>query len=564
MPIHPYLLLPTIGNEMSDEWNRLGIAAHQQNNPGQAQAYYQRALSLNPRHAAACQNLAVLYACNPVTTNEASLAFERASMCDGKFAIIPANRAILSIDQERVDDAEEQARKAVEIDPKDCNALKILAMILTSAGKPEEAIETYNRALDIDPKDSISATNACFVQTLTKATPTDLRKQRDRWYQAHKFEGQVAPHVNDRNASRPLRVGYVGGDFKCHSAAFIFSRVLLNHTPDVEMYLYSSLPVDPAADVRTKAFQEKCGPRWRDISTKTDEEADRMIREDKIDILVDLAAHTHGGRLGIFCRKPAPIQVTAWGFAHGTGVPQIDYFFADENSVGPEERQHYAEKVWDLPCQVSFMEPTEYNIPATSKPPYQRNDYITFGSFARFEKFSDECLSSFAEILRRVPDSKLMFKDNSMKRPDSLRRIQRLMPDIAQERLLFGLTTSHNEHILAYQQLDLFLNPWPHSGGCVALEVLYSGVPVCALFGTQPGGRTAASILRVMGHADWVAGSPQEYIEKAVYMAENQSTLLAPARKVLRSELLESPVVKDYHLAVEAAYRQMWQEYCAK
>lgn len=564
MPIHPYLLLPTPGTELADEWNRLGIAAHQQNNGPQAQAYYQRALSLDPRHAAACQNLAILFATNPATTNEASLAFERASMCDGKFSVIPANRAILSIDQERVDDAEVQGRKAIEIDPKDANALKILAMILTSAGKPDESIELYNRALDIDPKDSVSATNACFVQTLTRATPADLRRQRDRWYQAHKYEGVIAPHGNDKRTDRPLRVGYVGGDFKSHSAAFIFARVLLHHTEAVEMYLYSSLPVDAVNDMRTKAFKERAGDRWRDIAMLTDEQADALIRQDKIDILVDLAAHTQGGRLGIFCRKPAPVQVTAWGFAHGCGLgDKIDWFMADPIAVPPEDRAHFAEKIWDLPCIITFEEPTVYGLSGVSKPPVARNGHFSYGVFTRYEKLSDDALACYGKILARVPESKIIFKDSSCRRPDSMRRIYKSMPGISQDRILLMLSSDHAQHMRDYQLCDLFLNPFPHTSGTVSLEALYMGVPMLTRYGSQAGGRTAASVLSAIGRKEWIAYSDEEYIEKAVELADRTAELAA-ARKTIREDLVKSPVVAGYAESVESSYKHFWKEWCER
>jgi predicted O-linked N-acetylglucosamine transferase (SPINDLY family) len=484
--------------------------------------------------------------------NEALLTIERASIMDGVHGVIQMNWALMALQEEQIDVALKAARRGVEIAPNPQTRLA-LAMTLATAGMPEKAIPLYEEILKAEPKHPIAGPNSCFVQTLTAATPADLRQQRDKWYQENRYTGAKAPHTNDKT-DRPLRVGYVSGDFKCHSAAMIFGAVVLNHSKDFEVFLYSSLAVDPKADVRTKKFQDL--GNWRDISTLDDEKSEALIRADKIDILVDLSGHTNGGRLALFTRKPAPVQVTAWGFAHGTGCPEIDYFFADPVAVPEEERQHYAEKIFDLQCVVTYDKP-EYDLKGTSALPYHSNGCITFGSYARYEKLSDACLETFAEILRRVPSSRLQFKDGGFRRPYSIKRVLAAMPDISPERLLFSVATSHPEHMQAYQQADIMLDPFPHTGGVVGMEQIYMGVPVVTLYGTQASGRTTSAVLTAMGRKEWIAKSREQYIDIAANLAADIPAL-TKARKTLREELLASPVVKDYPKAVEAAYRQMW------
>ncbi len=575
----PYMIVPALGSDQADEWVRLGVNAQVANRLGEAQGHYQQALRLDPRHALATQNLAIVFAQSNML-NEAMLTIERAALFDGVHGVIQMNRAMMALEADRIDEALEAARKGAELAPEDVNVMTALAMTLTSAGESAEAVRVYNRVLDRQPAHPAAGANACFVQTLTTASPAELLLQRKRWHSANAFKGERQPHDNDRNPGRPLRVGYVGGDFKRHSASFIFGRVLLHHTPAVEMFLYSSLPVDPAADPMTKRYQDAAhlgqnpapgavgtewigGSRWRDISQMSDEDADRLIRRDRIDVLVDLAAHTNGGRLALFTRRPAPVQVTAWGFAHGTGCPEVDFFLADKVTVPEEERQFYAEKVVDLPCTVTMEPPEEYQLRGTSQPPLRRNGFVTFGSYARYEKMSEGCLRCFADILRQVPDSRMQFKDHAYRRPHAIRRIMRLMEAITPDRLLFSLATSHPDHMLAYQQADLCLDPFPHGGGVVGLECLYMGVPLLTLWGTQPSGRSAASVLTAMGRPEWVARSPEEYVAKAVEWT-GRTKELTDARLTLRGELLESPVCKGYVEAVEAAYRGMWKEWCSK
>ena len=570
--MQPYTVVPSTGSDQEDEWIRLGVEAQVANKLPDAQKFYQQAIRLNPRNAIATQNLAIVYA-QASQLNEAILAIERATIFDPVHGVMLVNKAFMCLEADRIDEAIESARQAVALYPMNGHVMNpteqegyiksrlSLAMTLATAGRPDESYAIYQDMLAVEPQHAVAQPNACFVQTLMRSTAKDLARARAYWYQNNRYTGEKRPHGNTRSLTRPLRVGYVGGDFKTHSASMIFGRVLLHHSPDVVPYCYSSLAIDPVADLRSKRFKDVMGDRLKDITALNDEQAEALIRQDQIDILVDLAGHTNGGRLNLFTRKVAPIQLSAWGFAHGTGCPDIDYFFADPVAVPPEDREHYAEQIYDLPCIVTYDAPHEYNLKGTSIPPYHTNEYVTFGCYARYEKLSQSCLDCFAEILRRVPDAKLQFKDHAFRRPYSIRRVYAAMKDIAPERLLFSISSSHADHLLAYQQCDLALDPFPHGGGVVALEQLYMGVPLLTHYGTQPSGRTAASVLTTMKRTDWIATSPEDYIEKAVALVQNP-VALGKQRKLLRQEFLDSPVVTSYVEAVEAAYRVMWKRYC--
>lgn len=556
-----YMLIPQQGTEPADEWIRLGVEAQMAGKFPDAERHYRQALRADPRNAIATHNFAILYA-QQGNLNEALLTIERAILFDDKHASLKMTYALMCLDADRIDDALAAGRKAVETAPNKDTRLA-LALVVATAGLPKEAIPLYNAILDEDSKHMQAGPNSCFVQTLVNSTPKDLLAQRKRWYEANAFKGERAPHKVDPTWPRPLRVGYVSGDFKTHSAAMIFRNVVCHHDNAVVLpYFYCSLPVDPAADHFTKIMKEAAGDRWRDISTKPDEEADALIRADKIDILVDLAGHTNGGRLSLFTRKPAPVQACAWGFAHGTGCPEIDWFFADQVSVPESERPDFAERIYDLPCLVTYEE-LPYALPdGDERIPYRQNGFITFGSSARYEKLSAECLAVFANILRAVPDAVLRLKDSAYRRPYSIKRVMEAMPDVDPARLHFLIGTDHREHMLAYRQADIGLDPFPHGGGVVGLEQLYMGVPIVTLYGTQPSGRNTASILTAMGRPGWIAKDTDEYVRIAVELAEDVKAL-RQARKTLRGELMNSPVVKGYREAVEAAYVDIWQQYMA-
>ena len=572
----PYVIIPSQGSEPSDEWIRLGVQAQTEGKLDQAEANYRHALRLDPGNVIATQNLAVALV-SKGNLNEALLTAERAALMDGDMTLVHANRALICLEADRIDEALESANRAIQIaerSPKvefpdgSVQSFFVKALIASTAGKPQEALDAYEEILQREPLHPAAGPNNCFIQTLVRSDPSMLLANRKRYAAAHRPQVPSSRHYgNDRNPDRVLRIGYVGGDFKTHSAAMIFGNVLLNHDPkQVEHYLYSSLPVNALQDHMTKKFFDAVEgtKRWRDLVPLNDDQAADLIRQDRIDILVDLAAHTSGGRLGLFFRRPSPVQVTAWGFAHGTGLEEIDYFLADPIAVPEAERQHYTEKIIDLPCIVSYS-PPPYQVKGSSIAPFAGRDHFTFGSYARYEKLSDECLRCFAEILRRVPDAKLQFKDHAFLRPYSIRRVLSFMEGVDPKRLLFSISTNHVDHMLAYQQCDLCLDPWPHGGGVVSLEQLWMGTPVLTLRGNQPSGRTAASVLTVLGRTEWIAETPEEFVEKAVVMASGGSetkTMIA-SRKTLRDELVKSPVVAGYSQAAEQAYRKMWKEYCS-
>lgn len=571
----PYVLLPPVDpTAVFSEWLAVAIESHQLGRYPDAERQLRHALRLEPHSVRAYNNLACAYAAGG-NHKEALLAVERAAMLsfdevcpnvfhqeedDGKKAerevhgIALCNWALIALDLEQIELAVEKAELAVKVFP--CPQTRMtLALCCPVAGTPERAIPLYNAVLDDDPKHYVAGMNACFVQTLTSATAADLTRQRRRFHEGQRQVGSGLRHHKLSLNGKPLRVGYVSGDYRRHSANSIFGGVVLRHSPRVEAYLYNTQPVDVLADVVSKKYKDYAGDRWRDLVNVGDEQAEEIVRRDKIDILMDLSGHTGGGRLGLFTRKPAPIQVTAWGFAHGSGCPEIDYFFADPVAVPVEERQHYVEKVIDLPCIVTF-EPPEYQLPGVSDPPAAKNGHVTFGCFSRYEKLSTAYLATCQEILLAVPKSRIVFKDNAFRQPYAVKRVQQVMDAIDPRRLSFYVGSGQGDHLQSYQFSDLILDPFPHSGGTCCLEQLWMGVPLVTLYGTQAAGRTASSVLTAINRTTWIAKSRDEYIEIAAkHFWKEQSP-----RRILRQELLDSPVMKGYVAAVEDVYCNLVKE----
>jgi len=302
--------------------------------------------------------------------------------------------------------------------------------------------------------------------------------------------------------------------------------------------------------------------QWVDAAEMSDEQLAARIIADRIDILVDLSGHTAGNRLGVFARKPAPIQVSAWGHPSGTGMPLIDYVLNDPVSIPEYARPLHAEKIADLPCVIT-MTPIELPV---SPLPMQQKGYVTFGVFNRLDKISDAAIVLWSRIFAALPEARLVVKhvmiDDAEIRAALLKRF--VACGIAAERMICLGRTARNDHLLAFADVDISLDPFPQNGGVSTWESLYMGVPVVAKLGNTSSGRVGGAILASVGLTDFVASSDDEYAAIAQRWAAKPSDL-AILRQDMRRRIANSDAGDPvrYCRKVEALYRGFWQDYCA-
>jgi predicted O-linked N-acetylglucosamine transferase (SPINDLY family) len=458
-------------------------------------------------------------------------------------------------------DAYEQALDGT---PDNADLWKNYGRALEHHGRLAEAVEAYGRCLAIDPSRADIACARIFVLDALPITLETANAARRAWndHHARPLAHLIRPHTNVQDPVRRLRIGYVSGDFRRHSAASIALAVLEHHDPaTVEVVCYSNSPQDDDYTARFKAVAS----RWRQVEALSDEELAAQVRADGIDILVDLSGYSQGNRLPTFARKPAPIQVTAWGYATSTGLDTMDVFFADPVVVPAEAEPLYAEKIVHLPNVVCYTPPGM--PPAISPLPARARGYVTFGSYNRALKITTAVLETWARVLQAVPDSRLILKPRL---PDSEATRERILGPlvrngIAPERVeILGLT-SGEEHLVTFGQLDIQLDTFPHTGGVTTLDGLLMGVPVVTLLGERIPERLSASFLTTLGLEDLVAHSIDEYVDTAIRLAGDLDRL-ARERSTLRERLLASPIgdAGQYTRAVEAAYRGLWREWCAE
>ena len=299
---------------------------------------------------------------------------------------------------------------------------------------------------------------------------------------------------------------------------------------------------------------------------QSDEHLAERIRADGIDILVDLAGHTGENRLGVFARKPAPVQVTWMGYPNTTGLDAIDYRLVDSvtDPIGQAD-------VWASETLVRLAGGFLcYAGPATALqptlPPSLATGTLTFGSFNNPAKLSDKTLDAWATLLKRMPQSRLMLKGISFADASTRGLFLSRLDDreIAAERVeLVAWQPSEAVHLAQYGHVDIALDPFPYNGTTTTCEALWMGVPVVTLRGDRHGGRVGASLLSQIDLTDLIANSVEEYVEIALALASNPGRL-EELRRSLRPRMAASPLCDGPAFArkMEAAFRTMWQHWC--
>jgi predicted O-linked N-acetylglucosamine transferase (SPINDLY family) len=298
---------------------------------------------------------------------------------------------------------------------------------------------------------------------------------------------------------------------------------------------------------------------WHDVCADNDQRLTQRIREVPIDILVDLAMHLGDNRLLVFARKPAPVQVTWLAYPGGTGLEAIDYRLTDSCIDPPDgDDSIYAEKSIRLPGCWCCYDPLSEAPPR----PAAQDGPITFGSLNNPCKINPRTLRLWAQTVQAVPDSRLLLLSVSETQRSQIRRTFNEI-GVGFDRVDFVTTCSRQEYLRIYDRIDIALDPLPYNGITTTCDALWMGVPVVTLMGRSAAGRAAASILHAAELPELISHSPERFIQTAAGLACDIPRLMS-LRSQLRDRLCRSPLMDGlkFARAVEAAYRQMWRNWC--
>jgi len=462
----------------------------------------------------------------------------------------------------RLDEAMEHWQRALEIDPHQVALLNNLGNGHKELGRLDDALACYRRALEIQPDSPGIHSNLLFALNYDpRITADELFAEHRRF--AERFERPLRPlwqpHDNPRKPARRLKIGYMSGDFRNHAVARFIDPVLAHHDRDrFEITCYSNHGSSDAWTERLKRH----GHRWAPVAALTDEKVAETVRGDGVDILVDLSGHTGFNRLLTFARKPAPVQVTWIGYPNTTGLSAMDYRLTDAHFDPPGLfDRYYSERLVRLPVSSCFCPPEP--CPDVGTLPASANGYVTFASFSRLYKVSEEMLALWADILAACPGSRLLVLD--VKSRDGKERIRAALArrGISGDRIILHGTKPYSEYLELHNRADIGLDTFPFGGGTTTNLGLWMGVPFVSRRGTTTASRIGARLLPHVGLGDLAVGTPEEYVQVAVALARDTKRL-NELRTNLRRRMMQSPLIdaKALTATVEDAYRQMWAEWC--
>ncbi len=543
-------------------WKALSVALTIQKRDNEARLPMQRAAELLPNDADALRNLGLLLD-RDGARDEAEIWLRKGLDIDPNHVESLIRLGYILYAREDYDGSEPFFRRALELEPKSFRAHALIAECLRMQGRHAETEHHHRESLTI--MDTLQVRSARLFHLSEAGT---LSSQA--LFAEHVAFGRRAREIcgpartefaNERTPGKRLRVGIVSGDLRAHAVAHYLEPLIveLKRRDTLDTYAYSNHPTKDAVTARLRdAFTH-----WRDLYDLNNDAAEARVLEDKIDILIDLSSHTNHNRLELFARRVAPVQVSWLGYPNTTGVDTVDYFMTDVKMAPPGTFDDlFVEKIVRLNGIVAFQ-PSKTSPPINPLPALE-NGYITFASFNRSHKLGRPVIAAWAEILRRLPTSRMVIGAMS---GEHIR--QRLIQWFEEEGVDIGRLTFLNrsplpDYLKQHHQVDLCLDAFPYTGSTTSLHALWMGVPTVTFNGSTLASRAGASIVAHVDLDDFVGDSVEDFIARSVEIAEDIPRLSA-IRQALRDRFNVSPWGRADLVAgnIDRACQLMWERYCS-
>ncbi|MBS0556598.1 MAG: tetratricopeptide repeat protein [Proteobacteria bacterium] len=457
----------------------------------------------------------------------------------------------------RARDALTHVRGALVMNPHDVVLLRTQGEILASVGEYADACAAYRHVLETAPQDWNAWSNLLWaLNFLPCMDAQQILAEHRRYGEAIDRSLQTAQDAPARRERRRLKIGYVSADFRRHSVSCFIEPLLRHHDREVfEVHCFYNFAGGDEVTQRLFDLTE----HWHDIAGMDDVEVAQRIRNNGIDILVDLAGHTAHNRLGVFARKPAPMQITWLGYLCTTGLRTMDYRLCDSHTdpVGVAEAWQVETPLRVQGSQWCYQPQVE--LPPPSPLPRLSNGYWTFGSFNQESKLNEPVLRAWAALLQAVPASRLRVLGVTC---DLVReRICSIFGEcgVAQARIDIDGRLPIDAYLAAYRDVDVALDTFPYNGATTTCDALLMGVPVATVAGDRAIARGGVSLLSTAGLADWIAPTP-DALAVMVQAHLDDAQRLAALRAELPRRMRESPLMNGAAFAknVEAVFEQAW------
>jgi len=526
-----------------------------------------RALQFAPRNATVYSNLGNALK-GQGDLDKAIEMFQRALQWDPRQPEIHNNLGVTFNENRRPDKAAAAFQQALKLKPNYPEAHNNLGNVYKDQARWEEVIPSYRRALQCKPEYREARSNLIYTLLFhPNQDATILAEEQRRWNQqfAEPVRHLVRPLANDLTSERRLRIGYLSSEFRDHVTARHLVPLFEHHDrQNFEILCYAGVT---KPDQRTDEFRRRAD-QWRNTLGLGDEAVAEMIRQDGVDILVDLTQHLAGNRLPVFAHRPAPVQVSFAGYPESAGVEAIPYRISDrylESEIGgdlpsPISDLRTAEQVFLIDSFWCF-DPCGTEVEVNPLPALEKGR-VTFGCLNNFCKINEPVLRLWARVLGQVEKARLiLLSPVGSHREQALEVFSR--EGIDARRAEFVVQRPRQTYLESYHRVDIALDPFPYNGHTTSLEALWMGVPVISMAGDGPVSRAGWSQLSNLGLPELVAFSEDDYVRIASRWAGDLPRL-AQLRRTLRSRMEASVLMDARHFArsVEMVYRTLWQRWC--
>ena len=437
-----------------------------------------------------------------------------------------------------------------------------LANALVLLGEQRAAVALARRATELAPEEHAAwRTLGAALVYAEEGTAEELRAVAER--ASRSVARQLPPGPPARGAEKRLRVGLLSNKLKTHPVGWLTIGAF--EALDPRGFELVCLATPPGDDPMTRRFREAAA-EWHEVSTLPPPAIAERARALDIDILFDLGGWGDGGMLTACADRAAPVQIKWVGNqAFTTGLAEMDYFLTDRWETPAGFEPLYTERLLRMPDGYVCYSPPVY-LPDVAPLPAEARGGVTFGCFNTLAKITPTVIATWAAILRRVPDSRLVLKAYQFSDPVVAARVAAdfAAAGIEAARLDLRGGTGHRTQLLQHADVDIMLDPFPYAGGLTTCEALWLGVPVVTLAGRSFAGRHSASHLRNCGLSDWVAPDLAAYQEIAVARAADLAGL-ARLRRELRERAAASPLGDAPRFAAQlgAQLRNVWRQACA-
>ncbi len=555
-----------------EAYGNLGTLYHQQGEHAKAITCYQQALAINLNRPELH-----LYLGNALKKllklEEADICYQTALQLNPNYLEAHEQQGQLLQELGYLSEAQTHYQKVLELNPQFLHLQSNIAETLKQQGQIKASLALYQQLLQEIAHQQIYHDLIPFIHSNLLLTfhydpdcsQTDLAAHCQAFDQRYclPLATQILPRLPSQSTSKKLKIAYVSADFHRHPVAYFIGPILKQHDHDqFEVFCYyNNLHFDEI----TQELQKQAD-HWINCLQFSNQELVHHIRQHSIDILVDLAGHTSGHRLLVFAQKPAPIQITYLGYPDTTGLSSMDYHLTDQYVDPPQQSNFGTEIPLYLPHSYFCYEPAPeaHQVPVNPLPALH-NGFVTFAVLNNFVKLNPFLLNLWANLLKRLPQAKLFIKSKNLKDPVTRHHLIEhfIQQDIALQRLiLVESVPKMADYLQLYHQLDIALDTYPYNGATTTCETLWMGLPVVTLVGNNHAARMGLSLLSTVGLTDWIAHTPDDYLDICCQLANNLNQL-QQIRSQLRSRLQNSPLMdaKTFTRQLEGLYQHCWKTY---